>query len=160
MAGHLARRPELAGEPADGVSFQGVEREADLVGAMASAALEDTLLNSPFARRDASQSHPAFAGGAHRPLNNGITHYPPPRRKGYALVEMPVCPVADSSAKFCRGAADEQRTIPSGSVEPDRQRQLDVAVAAFVAVDEILKEERNVALLQIAALAQFLGDVA
>jgi hypothetical protein len=84
MAAQLARRPELAGEPADGVSFQGVEREADLVGAMASAALEDTLLDSPFAWRDPSQAHPVFAGGAHRPLstlNNGITHHPPPERK-------------------------------------------------------------------------------
>jgi hypothetical protein len=78
---HLARRPELAGDPAHGVSFQRVDREANLVGAMARPALEDTLLKSPFARRNPSQSHPVFAGGTHRPLNNGITHHPPPKRE-------------------------------------------------------------------------------
>ena len=39
------------------------------------------------------------------------------------------------------------------------QRQLYVAVAAFVAVDEVLEEERNVAHLQIAAPAQLMGDI-
>ena len=33
-------------------------------------------------------------------------------------------------------------------------------IAAFVAIDEILQEERNVALLQIATPAQLLGDIA
>jgi hypothetical protein len=32
-------------------------------------------------------------------------------------------------------------------------------VSAFVSVDEVLQEKRNVAHLQIAALAQFMGDV-
>jgi hypothetical protein len=36
---------------------------------------------------------------------------------------------------------------------------LDIAIAAFVAIDEILQEERNIALLQIAALAQIVGDI-
>src|SRR3982074_2938008 len=45
------------------------------------------------------------------------------------------------------------------SDQADRQRQLNVAVPALVAIDEILQEERNVALLQIAAPAQLLGDV-
>ena len=43
--------------------------------------------------------------------------------------------------------------------QADRQRQLDVAVAAFMAVDEILQVERNVTLLQIAAPAQFKRNV-
>ena len=39
-----------------------------------------------------------------------------------------------------------------------RQRQLHVAVA-FEAVDEALQEKRDVAVLQIATLAQLMGDV-
>jgi hypothetical protein len=47
---NLARRSELAGDPAHGVGFQRVERDADLIGAMAGVALEGTLLKPPFAR--------------------------------------------------------------------------------------------------------------
>ena len=36
---------------------------------------------------------------------------------------------------------------------------LNVMISAFVPVDEVLKEERNVAQLQIAPQAQLLGDV-
>src|SRR3979411_1153292 len=78
---NLAPRSELAGAPPHGVGFQRVEREANLIGAMAGVALEGTLLKPPFARRHARQPHPVFAGGAHWPLNNGITHHPPPRRE-------------------------------------------------------------------------------
>jgi hypothetical protein len=37
--------------------------------------------------------------------------------------------------------------------------KLNIAVPAQVAIDEILREERNVALLQIAPPAQLMGDV-
>jgi hypothetical protein len=36
---------------------------------------------------------------------------------------------------------------------------LDVVITAFVAVDELLQEERNVRLLQVAAPPQLLGDI-
>jgi hypothetical protein len=39
------------------------------------------------------------------------------------------------------------------------QRQLNVAAPAVVAIYEILQEEWNIALLQIAAPAQFVGNV-
>lgn len=45
------------------------------------------------------------------------------------------------------------------SDQADRQRQLDVAVPTFMTVDEILKEERNIALLQIAGSPQLLRHV-
>jgi hypothetical protein len=46
------------------------------------------------------------------------------------------------------------------SDQADRQRHLNVAVPALVAIDEMPEEERNVAaLLQIAALPQQLSDV-
>src|SRR5882762_674141 len=41
----------------------------------------------------------------------------------------------------------------------NRQWQLDVVIPAFIAVDEVLQEERNVTLLQVAALPQHLGDI-
>jgi hypothetical protein len=47
---------------------------------MAGAAFEGSLFVAALARRDSGQSHPVLAGGAHRPLNNGITHHPPPMR--------------------------------------------------------------------------------
>src|SRR6476661_8156804 len=78
---NLARRSELAGEPAYGVGFQRVDGEANLAGGMAGVALEDALLESPYGGRNPRQSHPVFAGGAHRPLNNGNTHHPPPERQ-------------------------------------------------------------------------------
>jgi hypothetical protein len=46
-----------------------------------------------------------------------------------------------------------------GSHQSDRQRQLDVAIAAFITIDEILQEKRDVAQLLIATLAQFGGDL-
>lgn len=76
-----ARWPKLAGEPAYGVSFKGVYGKANDVNAVASAAFEGTLLDPPFARRNPRKSHPVLAGRAHRPLDNGITHHPPPRKK-------------------------------------------------------------------------------
>jgi hypothetical protein len=39
--------------------------------------------------------------------------------------------------------------------QADRQRQLDVSVAAFVQIDEVLQVERNVTLLEITASAKF-----
>ena len=46
-----------------------------------------------------------------------------------------------------------------GSDQADRQRQLDVPIPALIAIDEVLQKERNVALLQIAAPPQLLGDI-
>src|ERR1700738_2869317 len=119
----LARRSELAGEPADGVRFQGVDREPNLVGAMARAALEDTLLEPASARQNASQSHPVFAGGAHRPLNNGITHHPPPetkdmRRSKCRSVRSPTLRpdfVESLPSSDGRSQADQSRRIGSGN---------------------------------------------
>jgi hypothetical protein len=55
----------------------------------------------------------------------------------------------------------EEKSLPAADVliQPHRQRQLNVAVAAFVAVDKILQEKRNVALLQVAAAPQLVGDL-
>jgi hypothetical protein len=46
-----------------------------------------------------------------------------------------------------------------GTRNPHRERQLDIAVPAFVAIGEILQEERDISRLQIAAPAQLVGDV-
>jgi hypothetical protein len=67
----LSRRSEFAGEPADGVSPQRVDGKANFLGAVASAALESTLLGAVFAGRNTRQAHPVLAGGTHGPLNNG-----------------------------------------------------------------------------------------
>jgi hypothetical protein len=40
-----------------------------------------------------------------------------------------------------------------------RQRQLDIAVTAFVTIGEIQQEERNIALLQIAAPPELMGNI-
>jgi hypothetical protein len=40
-----------------------------------------------------------------------------------------------------------------------RERELNVVITAFVAIDEILQEERNITHLKIAAGAQFARDV-
>jgi len=45
------------------------------------------------------------------------------------------------------------------SDQAHRQRKLVIVISAFVSVDKILKEERNVAQLHIAATAQFGGHV-
>jgi hypothetical protein len=65
---HSARRSQLAGEPAHGVSLQGVYGNGNFLDAMAGAALESTFFKAPLARRNPSQSHPVFAGETHRPL--------------------------------------------------------------------------------------------
>jgi hypothetical protein len=56
--------------------------------------------------------------------------------------------------------------IPAGFVRwnaivrrADRQRQLDVAKPALIAIHEILQEECNIKLLPIATLAQLIGDI-
>ena len=45
------------------------------------------------------------------------------------------------------------------SDQADPQWQLDVMITAFVTVDEVLQEERNVTLLRVAASPQLLGDI-
>src|SRR5258708_12538735 len=49
---------------------------------MTCAALEAAFLKAPLARRNSSQSHPVFADGTHRPLNDGnrTKHRPSPER--------------------------------------------------------------------------------
>jgi hypothetical protein len=45
------------------------------------------------------------------------------------------------------------------SEDAERERQLDVAVAAFVTVGEVLKTKRHVPHLQVTAVAQLVGDI-
>jgi hypothetical protein len=66
----LAWRPQFAGEPAHGISFQRVDGNGNFFNPMAGAALESPLLKAAFAGRNSSQSHPVFAGETHWPFNN------------------------------------------------------------------------------------------
>src|SRR6476469_8495467 len=96
-----------------------------------------------------------------------ITHHP---GECYSWTQMPVCSVPDSVKNFC-GSREKSRAgdkpgfaaghprSRTGSRQADRRRQLDLAVAALVAVDEILKEERDVALLEVAAPPQLLRQI-
>jgi len=59
-------------------------------------------------------------------------------------------------------AAEEARVLADDdySDQTHRQRQLNVAIAAFIPVGEVLQEERHVPHLQIAAPPQLLRDIA
>jgi hypothetical protein len=73
------RRPEFAGEPTNGVRLQRIHSQCDFLDAVARAAFKRSHFKSAFAWRDASETHPVFAGRTHRSFNaeNWITHnYP------------------------------------------------------------------------------------
>jgi hypothetical protein len=76
----LARRTQLAGEPAHGVSLQRIDGKGNLLDAVTGAALERPFLKAPLAGRNSSQSHPVFARGTHWPLTyeKWIAHNPTP----------------------------------------------------------------------------------
>src|SRR5258705_12685087 len=59
------------GEQVHGNYVHGVYPKGDFLSPMTGAALESTLLKASFAPRNSSQSHPVFAGGAHRSFSNG-----------------------------------------------------------------------------------------
>src|SRR5206468_21386 len=55
--------------------------------------------------------------------------------------------------------ASGERGASRALEQPHRQRELNVAIAAFVTIDEVLQEKRNVAKLQIAAAPQLMRDL-
>jgi hypothetical protein len=81
LADDLARGPQLAGQPAQGIGLQRVHGNRYFFEAMAGAALETPQLKATLTRRNPRQAHPVLASGAHRPLRTGTqdTH---PRNSG------------------------------------------------------------------------------
>src|SRR5260221_8220509 len=85
--------------------------------------------------------------------------YPP--RAGWDLVDRYRQLWFDEAGVRCLDA-DERWLFAlerHGSSEAHRKRQLHVVVSSLIPIDESPKEKRNVAQLQIAAPAQFMGDV-
>src|SRR6266576_1787718 len=71
LSDDLARGPQLAGQPAQGIGLQRVHGNRYFFEAMAGAAFEAPQLKATLTRRNPRQTHPVLASRAHRPLRIG-----------------------------------------------------------------------------------------
>jgi hypothetical protein len=78
-------------------------------------------------------------------------------------------PTLDGDAEQCECNRSNEPDVSQGIGDTDhalnskqehRKRQLDIVIPAFVLLNKLFQIERHVALLQIAAAAQLLGNIA
>jgi hypothetical protein len=84
----------------------------------------------------------------------------PARAGGHLIDRGGECRLNESGERRLRADGCRSLTLEGhGLDQAHRQRHLDVAIAAFVTINEVVQEERNIAQLKVAALPQLMGNI-